>query len=202
MATAATAGSASRPYLTLSIVFVVACLAGGVLVGQTPSRLHPSGSRSTRGSTTRPRTALEARRSRVASLTTRAAVEARQAEVRTAIGESLGLLPAQTTSLNATITRTTRREGYRIEHLVFESLPGLRVDGARVRSRRRGSLPRRARHRRARRRGQGVTDLSARLDLARAARLRGAGVRPPGTGRALRVRRSGQGHVTCGPRHA
>ena len=71
--------------------------------------------------------ALEARRAEMATLTTRAAIEARQREVRAAIADTLGLLPTSAAPLNATITRTSRREGYRIEHLWFESLPGFRV---------------------------------------------------------------------------
>jgi len=79
--------------------------------------------------------ALEARRLRVAAVTTPAAAEARQAEVRAAIVEMLGPMPQVATPVAATITRTTVRpesatgaaDGYRIEHLWFESLPGLRV---------------------------------------------------------------------------
>ncbi len=81
------------------------------------------------------RQALEARRLRVAAASTRAAVQTRQAEVRAAIADTLGPLPRMATPVAATITRTTVRpesadgagDGYRIEHLWFESLPGLRV---------------------------------------------------------------------------
>ncbi|BCS33275.1 xylan esterase [Luteitalea sp. TBR-22] len=73
------------------------------------------------------RQALDARRARVATLVTRADVEARQRDVRTALRASLGLLPAVSTPLGARVTRTTARQGYRIEHVVFESAPGFRV---------------------------------------------------------------------------
>jgi pimeloyl-ACP methyl ester carboxylesterase len=79
--------------------------------------------------------ALAHRHTEVTALATREAVQARQRHVRTAIADRLGLLPASDTPLNAVVTRTTRRSstsagagaGYRIEHLLFESLPGFRV---------------------------------------------------------------------------
>ena len=73
------------------------------------------------------RRALDTRRTQVQSLTTRAAIEARQKAVRAAMGEMIGVLPASSAPLNATITRATVRDGYRIERLVFESLPGFKV---------------------------------------------------------------------------
>ena len=73
--------------------------------------------------------ALDARTARIASITTPEAIRAYQREARAAITGMLGLLPASDAPLNASITRTTRRDGYRIEHVVFESLPGLKVTG-------------------------------------------------------------------------
>jgi hypothetical protein len=73
------------------------------------------------------RAAFEARRDRIARITTREGVEARAREARSAIEASLAPLPAVDAPLHATITQTTRRDGYRIEHLLFESAPGLRV---------------------------------------------------------------------------
>ncbi len=73
--------------------------------------------------------ALEARSARIAGLTTPAAIHAYQRDAGTAIAEMLRLLPVTDAPLNATITRRTVRDGYRIEHLVFESLPGFKVTG-------------------------------------------------------------------------
>lgn len=73
--------------------------------------------------------ALKARRARVAALRDRPAIEARQREVRTTIGDMLGVLPATDAPLDDRVTRTTTRDGYRIEHVVFDSLPGFRVTG-------------------------------------------------------------------------
>jgi dienelactone hydrolase len=73
------------------------------------------------------RSALDARRARVAALETREDIERRQRAVRAGIADMLGVLPAWNGALDATITRTTRREGYRIEHVLFESLPGFKV---------------------------------------------------------------------------
>ncbi len=74
--------------------------------------------------------ALAARRTIVASLTSADAVLTRRQDVRTQMGEAIGLLPALDTPVPSTVTRTTRRDGYRIEHLIFESLPGLKVTAA------------------------------------------------------------------------
>jgi len=71
--------------------------------------------------------ALDARRARIAALKTRENIEARQRELRAGIVEMVGVLPAWDGPLEATLTRTTPRDGYRIEHLVFQSLPGFRV---------------------------------------------------------------------------
>ncbi|HTV02488.1 MAG TPA: acetylxylan esterase [Luteitalea sp.] len=72
-------------------------------------------------------TALEARRTRLATLTTPAAIGKRQRELRTWFDERLGIGATGSSPLNAVVTRTTRRDGYRIEHVVFESLPGFKV---------------------------------------------------------------------------
>jgi hypothetical protein len=71
--------------------------------------------------------ALAARRAKVAALKARPEIEARQREVRAGIADMLGLLPAWNGALDAVVTRTTPRDGYRIEHVVFQSLPGFRV---------------------------------------------------------------------------
>jgi hypothetical protein len=73
------------------------------------------------------KSALDTRRARVAALKTRENIEARQQEVRAGIADMLGVLPASNGPLDAIVTRTTPRDGYRIEHLVFQSLPGFKV---------------------------------------------------------------------------
>lgn len=59
----------------------------------------------------------------VAALSSPAAVHARQQHVRESVWRALGGLPATKTPLNARITGTLRREGYRVEKLIYESLP-------------------------------------------------------------------------------
>jgi hypothetical protein len=71
--------------------------------------------------------ALEARRTAVAALSTADAVRRRQADVAATLTRAVNPLPPSDAPLNARITRTQRREGYRIEHVLFESLPGYRV---------------------------------------------------------------------------
>ncbi len=71
--------------------------------------------------------AIAARRTRVAGLAGAEAVRTYSREASTAIAGMLGLLPSSDAPLNAVVTRTTPRDGYRIEHLVFESLPGFKV---------------------------------------------------------------------------
>lgn len=71
--------------------------------------------------------ALDARRARVAALRTRADAEAYQRTIRARIATQIGVLPTTDAPLNARITRTTRRAGYRIEHLLYDSLPAVRV---------------------------------------------------------------------------
>jgi hypothetical protein len=70
---------------------------------------------------------LAARQEHLAGLGSSLEVATRGREVRTALLEMIGGLPETTAPLNARITRTQQRDGYRIEHLIYESLPGLRV---------------------------------------------------------------------------
>lgn len=59
----------------------------------------------------------------VAALSTPAQVRARQQHVRDSVLRALGALPAVKTPLNPRITGTLNRDGYRVEKLIFESLP-------------------------------------------------------------------------------
>lgn len=66
---------------------------------------------------------LAARRAVVANFRTAADVERRQKEVRAAILTMMGGLPTQRAPLNVQRTGTLERDGYRIEKIVYESLP-------------------------------------------------------------------------------
>ncbi len=63
----------------------------------------------------------------IAALTSEAAVLARQQRVREEFIKGLGGLPSQKTPLNAQVTGKLDRDGYVIEKVIFESLPGFRV---------------------------------------------------------------------------
>lgn len=69
----------------------------------------------------------EARRARFASVRTEADLVALQREIREKALQLIGGLPGERTPLNPRITGTIPRDGYRIEKVVFESLPGLHV---------------------------------------------------------------------------
>lgn len=71
--------------------------------------------------------ALAARRRAVDALSTADAVRARQASVVETLTRLVAPLAPGDAPLNARVTRTQRREGYRIEHVIFESLPGYKV---------------------------------------------------------------------------
>lgn len=128
-------GSATS--LPVFCLLAAALLAGASLLAQSPIPV-PTPERAAfdqwqQGQASR---ALAARATRVSALTTAAAIEVRQREVRAAMAQAIGLIAADPGPLNAQITKTTRRPstspgagGYRIEHLVFESLPGFKVTG-------------------------------------------------------------------------
>lgn len=63
-----------------------------------------------------------ARRAKVNALKTRAEVEERQQEVRKWLVDAMGGFPRKT-PLNAKVTGGFTRDGYRVEHVVFESMP-------------------------------------------------------------------------------
>jgi len=66
------------------------------------------------------------RRAAVAALKTPEQVRARQEYIRRTITDSLGGWPDRT-PLNARVTGTLQRDGYRVEKVIYESLPGFRV---------------------------------------------------------------------------
>lgn len=54
-------------------------------------------------------------------------VRARAADTRRHVLEAIGGLPGERTPLNVRVTGRLERDGYRVEHLVYESLPGFVV---------------------------------------------------------------------------
>lgn len=69
----------------------------------------------------------EARENAVAGLRAPKQIEQRAGRVRAWMLGSIGGLPDRKTPLNARVTGAFLRDGYRIENVVFESLPGFRV---------------------------------------------------------------------------
>lgn len=71
-------------------------------------------------------TLLEARTAKIGQIRTKDDLLQRQAEVRRAIWESVGSFPEKT-PLNAKVTSSVRKNGYRVENVIYESLPGFYV---------------------------------------------------------------------------
>lgn len=67
---------------------------------------------------------LKTRAAAIAAIRDMPAVEARKAAVRQRVLSLIGGLPDYRGPLNARVTKTTTRDGYAIEHVMFESLPG------------------------------------------------------------------------------
>ena len=72
---------------------------------------------------------LDARDSEVARLTTRADWQRRQQHVRNTLMDIVGPFPEKT-SLNSRITGSVKKDGFRIEKVIYESMPGLYVTAA------------------------------------------------------------------------
>ncbi|MCC6342470.1 MAG: acetylxylan esterase [Bryobacterales bacterium] len=70
---------------------------------------------------------LAARRQRIASIRTGAQFEQRKAEVRRQLLSMMGGLPTTRGPLNLRRTGTLQREGYRVEKVIYESLPNFFV---------------------------------------------------------------------------
>ncbi len=73
------------------------------------------------------RQSLKAREAEVAGLKTRADAEARKAKVRATVLELIGGLPAQKTPLAARKFGQVVEDGYRVEKITYDSLPGYHV---------------------------------------------------------------------------
>ena len=69
---------------------------------------------------------LELRAGKISQIKTKDELLQRQTEVRQTMWEILGSFPEKT-SLNAKITGTVKKNGYRIENVIYESLPGFYV---------------------------------------------------------------------------
>jgi dienelactone hydrolase len=69
----------------------------------------------------------EARRAAFAAVRTEADLRALRGDLRAKVLDIIGGLPEERAPLHARVTGTLPREGYRIERVVFESLPGLHV---------------------------------------------------------------------------
>jgi dienelactone hydrolase len=69
----------------------------------------------------------DARRARFEAVRTEADLQALRSEIRGTVLDMIGGLPETKTPLNARVTGTIPMDGYRIEKVVFESLPGLHV---------------------------------------------------------------------------
>ena len=72
-------------------------------------------------------THLEERARAIAKIQTRADAELRQQQVRTKIRRMIGAFPNTRTPLNAKSAGTLERDGFRIEKIIFESLPAFYV---------------------------------------------------------------------------
>jgi hypothetical protein len=72
---------------------------------------------------------LAHRREAVARLATPEQIRQRQAEIRATLRRFMGGLPAERTPLNLRRTGVLQRSGYRIEKILYESLPGFYVTG-------------------------------------------------------------------------
>lgn len=77
----------------------------------------------------------------IAAIRDTRAAEARQKEVRARILSLIGGLPDYRGPLNARVTKTTRRDGFSIDHVIFESLPGYFVTANLYRPDRAGRRP-------------------------------------------------------------
>src|SRR3954465_14406559 len=66
---------------------------------------------------------LRARAKEVTAIHDTAGAQARQKQVRERILSLIGGLPDYRGPLNARVTKTTQRDGFIIEHVLFESLP-------------------------------------------------------------------------------
>jgi len=122
---------AGRPIVGLASALTLASLviAAVALVGLSTSAQDASPRRTAFNAwlEAQAQDALRARGERLKALRTADDVAKYSANVRATLLDIVGGMPDTTAPLNARITRTQQRDGYRIEHLIYESLPGLLV---------------------------------------------------------------------------
>src|SRR6476660_9246297 len=84
---------------------------------------------------------LKQRGEKIAAIKTTAEAETRKKYVRAKILELIGGLPDYNGPLNARVTNVQKQNGYVIEDVIFESLPGLYVTGNVYRPQAAGTYP-------------------------------------------------------------
>lgn len=72
---------------------------------------------------------LEERNKKVSSINTLAGWQERQDNIRETLLDIIGPFPERT-DLNAKVTRIIKKDGFRVEHIIFESRPGFHVTGS------------------------------------------------------------------------
>lgn len=120
---------------------VVTAYGIGVLTMAMPATAQPPGSPLLKELSAIARRQLKERADAIAAIRDQAAAEARKTDVRRRILSLLGGLPDYRGPLNPRVTKTMRREGYVIEHVLFESLPDYYVTANLYRPDRAGRHP-------------------------------------------------------------
>jgi dienelactone hydrolase len=120
--------------ISLRLIFVGATLTGAIAAPSAEEQLMRSLDRAAQAQ-------LDARASEIGSIDTVEAAERRKQVVRMKLLESLGGLPEYSGPLNAKVTGQIEKNGYVIEKVIFESLPGFHVTGNVYRPARRGRHP-------------------------------------------------------------
>lgn len=116
-------GGACRPSLLL-LIFLLAATAGRVRAQEISQSAAP-GYEQAMNRLTQPY--LDQRQKTIAAIHTRAQAEARQAWVRATLLRLIGGLPDNHDPLNAMVLGSSDQDGYRIERLIYDSLPGYHV---------------------------------------------------------------------------
>ncbi|MEP6918597.1 MAG: acetylxylan esterase [Acidobacteriota bacterium] len=104
---------------------LITCVAGSVLT--SAAAFQSPGAPLLRELTAIAAGQLKERADAIAAIRDQPAAQARKAAVRQRILSLIGGLPDYQGPLNARVTKTTRRDGFVIEHVLFESLPGYYV---------------------------------------------------------------------------